>query len=320
MRVNRAFLKCATRQSARKMRRFERSPGRWVLRAISPGFRSKTGEAGHGWPLVRLASNWTAVGPGCGARPGGLRLLLLPAWFRVLWSLMPIRQITIGLLVGLKIAYGVVLVGSLIGAIVLGGIFWLGRRRRMSRPMVARGLLLCGTCLIGLALAEAVAAAWRAPARSMPAPPAGDPALPSQFAENDDNEVTIVVIGESSAAGAPFESWLSVGEIVAWKLGEAIPGRRFRALVLAHPGDTLETQYHNLARLRRRPDAVIVYCGHNEFSSRIPWSRKVDYYRDDEPPLPKAVGRLAGGGTPLLQPDRTGARRLPHRSGSASHV
>ena len=58
------------------------------------------------------------------------------------------------------------------------------------------------------------------------------------------------MVGESSAAGAPFEKWLSVGEIVAWKLGEAMPGRRFRAVVLAHPGDTLEIQYRKLAELR----------------------------------------------------------------------
>ena len=105
--------------------------------------------------------------------------------------------------------------------------------------------------------------------------------------------MTLVVVGESSAAGAPFEKWLSIGRIVAWQLGEVIPGRRVRALVLASPGDTLETQYHRLAELRRRPDAVIVYCGHNEFLARIPWSRKVPHYRDDKPLMLKSVDQLA---------------------------
>ena len=72
-----------------------------------------------------------------------------------------------------------------------------------------------------------------------------------------------------------------MGRIVAWKLGEVIPDRRFRALVLAKPGDTLEGQYRKLAGLRSRPDAVIIYCGHNEFFSRIPCSRKVHQYRDE---------------------------------------
>ena len=44
---------------------------------------------------------------------------------------------------------------------------------------------------------------------------------------------------------------------------------------------------------------MIVFCGHNEFSSRIPWSRKVSHYRDDQPSLLKTVDQIARGGTPL---------------------
>ena len=173
--------------------------------------------------------------------------------------------------------------------------------RGMRRPMVARGLLLCGACVIGLAFAEAFAATWRAPIRSIPSVPSRDPELPTRFAETGNNsEVTLVVLGESSAAGVPFEHWMSVGKIVAWKLGEAIPGRRFSTLVLAEPGATLEGQYRKLADLRRRPDAVIVYCGHNEFFSRIASTRKVHQYRDDTPPLVERLDEFARHASPLF--------------------
>ena len=92
------------------------------------------------------------------------------------------------------------------------------------------------------------------------------------------------MLGESSATGVLRSiPWLSVGDIVAWKLGEVIPGGGSDALVLAKPGDTLEGQYRKLAGLRRRPDALIVYCGHNEFAARIPWSARNDHYRDEKP-------------------------------------
>ena len=39
--------------------------------------------------------------------------------------------------------------------------------------------------------------------------------------------VDILVIGESSAQGVPYDKWLSVADIVAWKLGAAIPANGF---------------------------------------------------------------------------------------------
>jgi hypothetical protein len=75
-----------------------------------------------------------------------------------------------------------------------------------------------------------------------------------------------------------------VGNLVAWQLGEIIPGRRFHLEILASSGQNLEDQHRMLATLRRRPDALIIYCGHNEFSSRLPWSREVDHYIDGRPP------------------------------------
>src|SRR5581483_4873114 len=111
---------------------------------------------------------------------------------------------------------------------------------------------------------------------------ATEPDLPTHFDDSNGNgETCLVVLGESSAEGLPFDNWMSLGKIVAWKLQEAIPGRRFHAEVLAHRGDTLEMQCARLAGLRHRPDAVIVYAGHNEFSARYSWARPVEYYRDE---------------------------------------
>ena len=153
-------------------------------------------------------------------------VLLTPPWIRMVLTSAKFRRVAISLLFGLKITYGVVLAGALIGTIVLGAFFYRARRMGLRRPVVARGLLLCCACMIGLAFAEAIAATWRAPVRYLPSLPASDPELPTRFAEpHGDSEVTLVVLGESSAAGVPYESWLSVGQIVAWKLGEVKIGR-----------------------------------------------------------------------------------------------
>ena len=66
--------------------------------------------------------------------------------------------------------------------------------------------------------------------------------------------------------GVPFNFWLSIGNILQWKLSLAIPGRPIRTTILARSGETLERQHRELANLSRRPDILIIYCGHNEFS------------------------------------------------------
>ncbi len=255
--------------------------------------------AGRSWARRRFAR---LLGFVLGLPVTALAVILIQPW---IWVLLPspgFRRVAISVLLGMKFAYGVLLVGTLIGTVVFGTVVYRGRRRGLKRPMVARALLLCGACVIGLAFAEAIAATWRAPDRHVPSQPSSEPELPTYFSEPDgDSEVTVVILGESSAAGVPYESWLSVGRIVVWKLGEAIPQRRFRALVLAKPGDTLETQYGKLAGLRQRPGAVIVYCGHNEFTCRIPWSRRVRFYCDERPSLLERLDGLAGRASPVCR-------------------
>ena len=85
--------------------------------------------------------------------------------------------------------------------------------------------------------------------------------------------MTIAVLGESSASGVPFERRFSIGQIVGWQLERAIPGQKVIVLVIAKPADTLKGQYEKLAGITRRPDVLVVYCGHNEFFDGVPWVR-----------------------------------------------
>jgi lysophospholipase L1-like esterase len=57
----------------------------------------------------------------------------------------------------------------------------------------------------------------------------------------------------------------------------------FHVEVQARAGWTLEQMHQKLAESRHRPDAVIIYAGHNEFASRYGWSSDVAYYQDDPP-------------------------------------
>ncbi len=116
-------------------------------------------------------------------------------------------------------------------------------------------------------------------------PPFENPTLPTEFPDPPgDRDIDLVVLGESSAEGVPFRKWFSLGKIIKWQLEQVIPGRTFRLRILANSGDTLERQHAALARLNRRPEVVIVYCGHNEFFSRLFAFRDLPYYFLDQRP------------------------------------
>ncbi len=157
--------------------------------------------------------------------------------------------------------------------------------RRTRHLALGRGLVLCFGCLTAAALAEGFAAGWRSWSHRLAPLTYGTTSVRGGVIDPPENsEVNITVLGESSAAGVPFESWLSIGKIIAWRLEEAVPGKLFRVELLAKPGDTLAGQYQKLAAVRRRPDVLIVYCGHNEFDSVIPWTHRVEHYLDDQLP------------------------------------
>ena len=109
------------------------------------------------------------------------------------------------------------------------------------------------------------------------------------------------MLGESSARGVPYHDWLSVGEIVAWKLREAFPDRQFPVEYLARPGLTLDKVHFWMSSLERRPDLVILYAGHNEFQMRYDWAHAARHYRDETPPTPVTLEDLAHKYSPLCR-------------------
>jgi len=200
-------------------------------------------------------------------------------------------------LLGLEAAYGIALVAISIGLPIFTTLLLQGRRRKQSRPWAARGMLLCISLGFAFLVCEATAAVVRrqterpTPTESdRPVPKAGPIAsvlepgtvkLPTEFEDADDDQtVDILVVGESSAGGVPYNFWLSIGRVVAWQLEEAIPGRTFRPKIVAASGDTLEGQHKKLTRVTRKPELAIIYCGHNEFSARFSWSRETEHYLD----------------------------------------
>ena len=170
------------------------------------------------------------------------------------------RYLAIGFLEAFLAGYFIVLTAVVLAMVILGSVVWRSR----SRSKAARWLLLCGSIVLGLVMAEAAAAVWLSWIHRLPS-------LPHRFAEpaHPDDEILIVVIGESSALGVPYDDWLSVGTIVGRELQKAIPAHHFRVEVLAEKGATLEAMHLKLARLTRRPDALIVFSGHNEFLARF---------------------------------------------------
>ncbi len=109
--------------------------------------------------------------------------------------------------------------------------------------------------------------------RAIIAPP--EPQLPRTLPASPDNALRVVVIGGSSARGYPYHPRFSIGQIVAWRLGLAVPGRRVDLEILAHGGANLEGQYRKLSQIKYKPDALIIYSGHNELWTRYPWARRV---------------------------------------------
>ena len=107
-------------------------------------------------------------------------------------------------------------------------------------------------------------------------------------------EVSIAVVGESSARGEPYHPWVSVGQIVAWQLQRVFPETRFHVEVLAEGGLCLEQSVLLLFDLNRRPDLVVVFSGHNEFQTRYGWSRNVRHYVEEGPRSRLALIALFG--------------------------
>ncbi len=178
-----------------------------------------------------------------------------------------LRTMTEALLRTVLVVYGIVLLASFVGVPLFGLLTARSRRRGGRRLIILRGFLVCLSCLVSLMSLELGSAAWHAWMHRFPS-------MPAQFAAASPGEYRIVVLGGSSALGEPYRPWLSVGQIVAWRLGQAVTNRRFTCEILAWLGDSLELQHRKLADLKERPDMVIIYSGHNEFAARYEEERE----------------------------------------------
>ena len=209
------------------------------------------------------------------------------------------------MLEGAEIVYGTTIV---IATLALIPLLVLQIRRPTPvrvRFWTTRCLVLAISVVLSAGVAEGVAVAclW---ATSIPMP-----WLPVRFEDGPDDAVTdILVVGESSAQGVPYEKWLSVADIVAWKLGTAFPRMEFRIVNQATPGLSLQAMHTKLAGIERRPELVILYAGHNEFSSRFDWAHGALYYIDEMPPATETLQSLARRVSPLIRLMGETAQRL----------
>jgi len=108
----------------------------------------------------------------------------------------------------------------------------------------------------------------------------------------------------------PYEKWLSVADIVAWKLGAAFPQMAFQVENQATPGLSLQAMHTELAAIKRRPELVILYAGHNEFQSRFDWAHGAFHYADETPPTAETLQSLARRVSPLFRLIEETAQRL----------
>lgn len=219
------------------------------------------------------------------ARPTAIVTILFlagtlgPPWFRAWVTQSMQNHAAIRLLEAARSIYLVFLPLLLLEIVGLTVVIVVARRRGRRLDWPARGLALGVALAIGAGVAEGVSAARLAAIR-LPTP-----VLATSFPDPPgESTVDVVVLGESSARGVPYHDWLSVGEILAWKLQEAFPERRFPVTQLAKPGLKLDAVHLLLRTLTRRPDLVILYAGHNEFQMQYDWAHGARHYTDLAPP------------------------------------
>ena len=224
------------------------------------------------------------------AAGAAVAVLALPGW----WPILP-RNVRAGVVEAAL--SGAILARALLalGAVATLPLAWAAvraRRRRRPAGRLGRLALLGASCLVALVMLEAGAAFVQARAHRFPD-------LPTSFPPEAPGTYRILVLGGSSALGEPYRPWISVGRIVAWKLQEAMPSRRFEVETLAWLGDSLEQQHKKLATIRRRPDAVVIYSGHNEFAARFEEDRAHEVGLESTSAAARLVHRLDAA-SPLL--------------------
>ena len=154
----------------------------------------------------------------------------------------------------------------------------LVRARRSGRaaPWSARTLVSCVTLLALLPICE-VCANWCLDGRvALP--------MPTTLEDDSANAIDLVVVGESTALGWPYQPSFSAAQVMAWQLERVFPERAVHVdMQAAEPGFCLENSIQRLKRIGYRPDVMLVCSGHNEFQARFGWPRVVRHYADSKP-------------------------------------
>ncbi|MDG3004223.1 hypothetical protein [Paludisphaera mucosa] len=232
------------------------------------------------------------IAPAVPAALAVLAVVALPGWVPIL-SRDARRALAEGLLGGTILLRAMLAIAALVVTPLAGRAFLHARRQGRPAAWSGRMFLLGLSCAASLAALELGAATVLARVHRFPT-------LRTAFPADDPGVYRILVLGESSALGEPYRPWVSVGQIVAWKLGEAVPGRRFEVETLAWLGDSLELQHQKLAGIARRPDAVVVYSGHNEFAARFEEDRVHEVGLESTSALARAAHRLDAA-SPLVR-------------------
>ncbi len=183
----------------------------------------------------------------------------------------------------------VIAMGMIVGGIAVG---YLSRaepraRRRRQVRLLAPGSIL----LASLATLDLGATIWTSERGDAP-PSIQRIQWPSVAKPKGDDSIELVVVGESSARGEPYAPWLSAAQIAGWALKSVFAGRAIRVDVRARGGAMIRELDLQIKGLSRRPDALVVCVGHNEFASRFPWMRDPGNYYDDEMPTLLSPGSL----------------------------
>ena len=191
---------------------------------------------------------------------------VLPGWIRTLDK--PVRRaMTEASLYGELVVYFLVLLAGLVGTPVFGlllarsgsrgAVSACSQARLRFRTVVPRIAFRARGRLGGLAKLEAsFAVGTDAISRCCPW---GIPDCGARRFERGGRAVLAMVVGRPNRGLA---------------IAESNDDRTIACEILAYPGDSLEMQHHKLAGLTRRPDAVIIYSGHNEFAARYEEERE----------------------------------------------
>ena len=93
--------------------------------------------------------------------------------------------------------------------------------------------------------------------------------MPGNLPPSAEGEIRIAAIGGSTMLGFPYEPHYSIGHVLAWQLRQMYPEHEVQLENLAVTGANLEQALARLGDLRKKPDVILVYSGHNQFFHRL---------------------------------------------------